>query len=216
MIERFEKWAIDFVGPTDPTSSNKNHILVCNDFVTKRVKAKVVSFATEKVIVDFLFNGNFTRFGTPKGIVSDNGLRFISDLVQEVMNQYKMRHKKSTSWNPQIRAVDHQIYYSGSVYILFLQQSFLGVKTKMSFTGLRLEYALEGSMNYIAWKDRMEALLDDNELKEFIETDVPKPTDATQADSWQKKTAKCRRILLEGVKDHIVFSLHGKATPYLM
>eukprot|EP00253_Pinus_taeda_P013612 PITA_13612 len=86
----------------------------------------------------------------------------------------------------------------------------------MSFNGLRLEYALEGSSNYIAWKDRMEVVLDDNGLKEFIDTDIPKPTDATQADAWQKKIAKCRRILLEGVKDHIVSSLHGKATPYLM
>eukprot|EP00253_Pinus_taeda_P033130 PITA_33130 len=86
----------------------------------------------------------------------------------------------------------------------------------MSFNGLRLEYALEGSSNYIAWKDRMEAVLDDNGLKEFIETNVPNPTVATQADAWQKKTAKCRRIMLEGVKDHIVSSLHGKATPYLM
>eukprot|EP00253_Pinus_taeda_P029439 PITA_29439 len=80
----------------------------------------------------------------------------------------------------------------------------------MSFTRLRLEYALEGSMNYIAWKERMEAVLDDNGWKEFIEMDVPKPTDATQADAWQKKTAKSQRILLEGVKDHIVSSLHGK------
>eukprot|EP00253_Pinus_taeda_P013570 PITA_13570 len=86
----------------------------------------------------------------------------------------------------------------------------------MSFNGLRLEYALEGSPNYIAWKDRMEAVLDDNGLKEFIDTDIPKPTEATQADAWQKKIEKCRRILLEGVKDHIVSSLHGKATPYLM
>eukprot|EP00253_Pinus_taeda_P016240 PITA_16240 len=86
----------------------------------------------------------------------------------------------------------------------------------MSFNGLRLEYALEGNSNYIAWKDRMEAVLDDNGLKEFIDTDIPKPTDATQADAWQKKIAKCRRILLEGVKDHIVSGLHGKATPYLM
>lgn len=58
--------------------------------------------------------------------------------------------------------------------------------------------------------------LDNNGLKEFIETDFPKPTDATQADPWQKKTAKCRRILLEGVKDLIVSSLHGNNSPYLM
>ena len=55
----------------------------------------------------------------------------------------------------------------------------------------------------------MEAVLDDNGLKEFIDTDIPKPTDATQADAWQKKTAKSWRILLEGMKDHIVSSLHG-------
>jgi len=85
----------------------------------------------------------------------------------------------------------------------------------MSFNGLRLEYALEGSSNYIAWKDRMEAVLDDNGLKDFIEAEVPKPTDAAQVEAWQKKTTMCRRILLEGVKDHIVSSLCGKASPYL-
>ena len=97
-----------------------------------------------------------------------------------------------------------------------LQQCFLGVNVAMPFNGLRLEYALEGSSNYIAWKDRMEVVLDDNGLKEFIEAEVPKPTDAAHVEVWQKKTAKCRRILLEGVKDHIVSSLHGKASPYLM
>ena len=94
--------------------------------------------------------------------------------------------------------------------------SFLGVEVKMSVNGLRLEYALEGSSNYVAWKDRMEAVLDDNGLKEFIDAEIPKPTDAAQVEAWQKKMAKCRRILLEGVKDHIVSSLHGKASPYLM
>eukprot|EP00253_Pinus_taeda_P025122 PITA_25122 len=62
----------------------------------------------------------------------------------------------------------------------------------------------------------MEAVLDDIGLKEFIDAEVPKPTEAAQVEAWQKKTTKCRRILLEGVKDHIVSSLHGKASPYLM
>ena len=71
----------------------------------------------------------------------------------------------------------------------------------MDFNGLRLEYALEGSSNNISWKDRMEAVLEDNGLKEFIEKDVPKPdaTDAANVNAWQKKVAKARRILLEGV-----------------
>ena len=88
----------------------------------------------------------------------------------------------------------------------------------MSFIGLRLEYALEGSSNYVAWKDHMEAVLDDHGLLEFVEKEIPNPTsnDADVVEAWRKKQAKCRRILLEGVKDHIVSSLHGKASPYLM
>ena len=99
-----------------------------------------------------------------------------------------------------------------------MQQCFLGVKVEMSFNGLRLEYALEGNLNYITWKDRMEAVLDDNGLKEFIDAEIPKPasSDATTLDAWQNKIAKCRRILLEGVKDHIMSSLHGKSYPFLM
>lgn len=97
-----------------------------------------------------------------------------------------------------------------------MQQCFLGVKVEMSFNGLRLEYALEGNSNYIAWKDRMEAVLHDNGLKEFIDVEVPKPTDAAQVEAWKKKITKCRRILLEGMKDHIVSSLHGKASPCFM
>ena len=74
-----------------------------------------------------------------------------------------------------------------------MQQCFLGVKVEMSFNGLRLEYALEGSSNYIAWKDRMEAVLDENGLLEFIEKEVPKPTstDAAVVEAWKKKTARC-------------------------
>ena len=64
----------------------------------------------------------------------------------------------------------------------------------------------------------MEAVLEDNGLKKFINSDVPKPgfSDVALLDAWQKKIAKTIIILLEGVKDHIVSSLHGKATPFLM
>jgi hypothetical protein len=77
----------------------------------------------------------------------------------------------------------------------------------MDLNGLRLEYALEGISNYISWKDMMEVVHKDK--------DVPKP-DAANLDAWQKKVDKERRILLEGVGDHIVSNLHGKSTPYEM
>ena len=64
----------------------------------------------------------------------------------------------------------------------------------------------------------MEVMLEDNGLKEFIDSNVPKPgsSDVALLDAWQNKIAKTIRILLEGVKDHIVSNLHVKSTPFLV
>ena len=88
----------------------------------------------------------------------------------------------------------------------------------MSFCELRLEYALEGSSNYIAWKDSMEAVLKENELKELTDTNIPMPTttDAQDLAEWNKCVSNARRIIPEGVRDHIVSNIHEKETPYAM
>ena len=69
----------------------------------------------------------------------------------------------------------------------------------MAFNSLRLDYALNGSSNYIAWKDHMEAILDNNGLKDFNDQEVPKPIDAIELAKWKKCVDRARRILLEGV-----------------
>ena len=58
----------------------------------------------------------------------------------------------------------------------------------------------------------MEEILEDNGLKEFIDTDIPEPNqaDVAQHEAWRKNVAKARRNLLEGVRDHIVSSLQGQ------
>jgi hypothetical protein len=40
MIEPFEKWDLDFLGPINPPSNQNVHILVCTYYVTKWVEAK--------------------------------------------------------------------------------------------------------------------------------------------------------------------------------
>ena len=89
--------------------------------------------------------------------------------------------------------------------------SFLIVR-RISFYGLQLEYALEASSNYIAGKERMEVVVEEKKLKEFIDIDIP--TYAQDLVEWRKCVAKERMIILEGVGDHIVLNLHRKDTPY--
>ena len=71
LIEPFEKWALDFVGPIDLPSKGKMHILVCIDYVTKWVEEKALTRGTEQSVVNFLFEDIFTRFGVPREIVTD-------------------------------------------------------------------------------------------------------------------------------------------------
>ena len=73
VLEPFEKWAINFIGPINPPSHQKVHILVCTDYVTKWVEAREVAKETEQMVVDFLFEEIFARYATPREIVSDVG-----------------------------------------------------------------------------------------------------------------------------------------------
>ena len=66
MIEPFEKWALDFVRPISPMYRKKKYILVCMDYVTKWVEAKPLVRATEKSVVEFIYEEIFTRFGVPR------------------------------------------------------------------------------------------------------------------------------------------------------
>lgn len=43
----------------------------------------------------------------------------------------------------------------------------------------------------------MDVVLEDNGLKDFIDEEVPKPTDATKLVKWKKCVARARRILAE-------------------
>eukprot|EP00253_Pinus_taeda_P020082 PITA_20082 len=101
LIEPFEKWALDFIGPINPPSKQRKYILVCTDYVTKWVEAKALFSANEHSIISFLYEDIFTRFGVPREIVTDQGGQFTSNLVEKLMEEYKVKHRKSTPYHPQ-------------------------------------------------------------------------------------------------------------------
>jgi hypothetical protein len=46
-LEPFDKWGMDFIGPIDPPSGKKKHILVCTDYLTKWVEVRAMKDAIE-------------------------------------------------------------------------------------------------------------------------------------------------------------------------
>nr|GEV86356.1 reverse transcriptase domain-containing protein [Tanacetum cinerariifolium] len=82
----FDVWGIDFMGPF-PNSKGHKYILVAVDYLLKWVKAKALPTNDARVVVMFL-KSLFSRFGTPKAIISDRGTHFCNDQFTKVMSKY--------------------------------------------------------------------------------------------------------------------------------
>ena len=55
VVEPFDRWALDFVGPISHPSKQNVYIMVCIDYMTKWVEATALVRATDQVVVDLLF-----------------------------------------------------------------------------------------------------------------------------------------------------------------
>nr|GEY65212.1 reverse transcriptase domain-containing protein [Tanacetum cinerariifolium] len=95
----FDVWGIDFMGPF-PSSKGKKYILVAVDYLSKWVEAKALPTNDARVIVKFL-KSLFSRFGTPKAIISDRGTHFCNDQFARVMTKYGVTHRLVTAYHLQ-------------------------------------------------------------------------------------------------------------------
>nr|GEW48762.1 reverse transcriptase domain-containing protein [Tanacetum cinerariifolium] len=75
-------------------------ILVAVDYLSKWVEAKALPTNDARVVVKIL-KSLFSRFGTPKAIISDRGTHFWNDQFSRVMSKYEVTHRLSTAYHPQ-------------------------------------------------------------------------------------------------------------------
>jgi transposase InsO family protein len=101
LLEPFERWAIDFVGPINPPSNQKVYILVCTDYIIKWVEAKILIRALEEVVLAFLFEDIFVRFGVPRELVTNGGPPFTSHKFEALLNKYHVLHRTTSPYHPQ-------------------------------------------------------------------------------------------------------------------
>nr|GEY64313.1 reverse transcriptase domain-containing protein [Tanacetum cinerariifolium] len=83
-----------------PSSKRNKYILVAVDYLSKWVEAKALPTNDARVVVKFL-KLLFSRFGTPKAIISDRGTHFCNDQFARVMLNYGVTHRLSIAYHPQ-------------------------------------------------------------------------------------------------------------------
>ena len=65
VVEPFDRWALDFVGPINPPSRHKVYILVFTDYMIKWVEGMALVKANYQAAIEFLYAEIFTLFQVP-------------------------------------------------------------------------------------------------------------------------------------------------------
>ena len=99
----FAKWVIDLVGPIRPPTkgSRAQYIIVAIDYLTKWVEAKATPKNDARTATKFLFENIFTRYGLPLEIVSDQGVHFVNEVIEFLLAEFIITHKRSAPYHPQ-------------------------------------------------------------------------------------------------------------------
>ena len=100
-VEAFDCWGIDFIGPF-PSSYSYEYILLVVDYVTKWEEAIAVQHVDAKTAIHFLKKNIFSRFGTPRVLISDRGSHFCNAQLTKVLQHYSVKHKVASRYHPQI------------------------------------------------------------------------------------------------------------------
>jgi hypothetical protein len=78
---------------------------------------------------------------------------------------------------------------------------------------IRYEDRLDGISNYLQWKVRLSAVLKENKIYSYVSSVVAAPAaDPVALDLHEVKEARAQRIILDGVKDHLIPHLAEKKT----
>ncbi|XP_059310446.1 uncharacterized protein LOC132061813 [Lycium ferocissimum] len=94
---------MDVIGPIEPAASNGHRfILVAIAYFTKWVEASSYKSVTKKVVVDLVRNNIICRFRIPESIITDDGANLNSDLMREIFKKFKITHRNSTPYRPQM------------------------------------------------------------------------------------------------------------------
>ena len=98
VIENLDVWGLDFMGPF-PNSFGNLYILLEVDYVSKWVEAIPTKKNDHQVVIKFVRDYIFSRFGTPRAIIIDGGTHFCNRPFGHLLKKYSVTHKVATPYH---------------------------------------------------------------------------------------------------------------------
>ena len=100
MVQIFDVWGIDFMGPF-PSSFGNIYILLVVDYVSKWVEAIACPINDAIIMVGFIQRNILSIFRAPRIIISDEGSHIASKVFAKLMSRYGIKHMMGFSYHPQ-------------------------------------------------------------------------------------------------------------------
>jgi len=133
---------LDFIGEIVPSYSGQHkYILTATYCFTKWIEAIPTIRETDKVIMQFLEENIFARFGCPGRLITDNAQAFKYDLMIAFCDKYNIMLSHSTTYYPQGNGLAES---SNKILIKIIKNML--VENKKSW---------DSNMKYAMWEDRI-------------------------------------------------------------
>ena len=95
----WQKIAIDFLGPYQILSTKMQYFIVVLDHFSRWVEVKAVCNSSTYEVINFL-QDLFLREGVPKEILTDNGVQFLSQDMQDFLKSNNILHIRTPLYSP--------------------------------------------------------------------------------------------------------------------
>ena len=106
--QRFEVIAVDLFGPLPKTDDGFQWILIVEDVASRWTEIFALKEATAEACAKILVEEIFFRFGMPRRMKTDNGVQFISSIMQKVAYCLDIAQIFTPVYHPQSNPVERK------------------------------------------------------------------------------------------------------------
>ncbi|KAL0819596.1 hypothetical protein ABMA28_007685 [Loxostege sticticalis] len=105
---RFEVISVDLFGPLPETPAGNRWILIVEDVCSRWIELFALKKATSVECAKTLIEEVFLRFGVPRRMVSDNGVQFVSEIMQQVCYTFGIDQCLTPFYHPEANPVERK------------------------------------------------------------------------------------------------------------
>lgn len=108
----FDRIGIDYIGPLPDTDNGNRHILVITDYATRWAEAFATKDQKASTVAQILIDEIICRYSAPREILSDQGTNFLSSVVKQVCEYFRIRKINTTSYHPQTNGLTEKFNHT--------------------------------------------------------------------------------------------------------